>query len=384
MNRPTNAVTKRAVVFAGAVLAMIAMLVISSPAPNGIFAHPHDENDVDDMRHIHYAENGDGEVRDFDSTDPEGSTIEWNVRGVDAADFDIDSSTGVLTFKESPDFENPTDRAHAEITQDLNGDGDTDGTFETIDATNVATPYVPNNEYQITVSATEMRVGDSAPLPAKRTDRYLTVVVGNEDDTGELTLQWLQPEVDVEIGTTLTDPDGEVVGSPVWTWYTSKAASPVVGNLLHWTQRTTGATFTPLAPYEGDYLWVHVEYRDPQSTDDTKTADAKSENPVRAAVSANANASPDFQDDTDDRTVPESTAVGDPVGAPVKATDTDNDTLTYELVAALVPNVEDVEFFDIDMEAGQITVAQALDYDEVGERTTTATAGEYTVIVRGH
>ena len=36
--------------------------------------------------------------------------IEWNVRGVDAADFEIDSSTGVLTFMESPDYENPTDR----------------------------------------------------------------------------------------------------------------------------------------------------------------------------------------------------------------------------------------------------------------------------------
>ena len=59
--------------------------------------------------HIHYAENGTGAVRDFDSTDPEGSAIEWNVRGVDAADFEI-SSAGVLTFMESPDYENPTDR----------------------------------------------------------------------------------------------------------------------------------------------------------------------------------------------------------------------------------------------------------------------------------
>ena len=117
LNRPTNAVNKRAVMLVGAVLAMIAMLVISSPAPNGIFAHPHDSDqthegvaaDTDDHIHIHYAENGMGEVRDFDSTDPEGARIEWNVRGVDAADFDI-SSAGVLTFMDSPDFENPTDR----------------------------------------------------------------------------------------------------------------------------------------------------------------------------------------------------------------------------------------------------------------------------------
>ena len=66
--------------------------------------------DTDDHIHIHYAENGMDAVRDFDSTDPERDGIEWNVRGVDAADFEI-SSTGVLTFMESPDYENPTDRA---------------------------------------------------------------------------------------------------------------------------------------------------------------------------------------------------------------------------------------------------------------------------------
>ena len=69
----------------------------------------------------------------------------------------------------------------------------------------------------------------SDALPAKRTDIALTVIVGNADDTGELTLQWLQPEVGVEIDATLTDPDGTTT-SPTWTWYTSKAADPVVGN----------------------------------------------------------------------------------------------------------------------------------------------------------
>ena len=106
---------------AGAVLAMIAMLVISSPAPNGVFAHDPEPADHNAADHIHYAENGTSPVRSFDSTDPEGSAIEWNVRGVDAADFAI-SSAGVLTFMESPDFENPTDRAQAEA--DLNDDGD--------------------------------------------------------------------------------------------------------------------------------------------------------------------------------------------------------------------------------------------------------------------
>ena len=116
------------------------------------------------------------------------------------------------------------------------------------------------------------------------------------------------------------------------------------------------------------YLWVHVAYTDPQGA--AKTADAKSKNPVRAEVSDNANASPDFPDDTDTRTVPESTAVGDPVGDPVTATDTKKDMLTYELMAAAAPNENDDKFFDIDQASGQIMVAQDLDYDAVGDRGT--------------
>ena len=320
-----------------------------------------------------------GEVRDFYSKDPEGSRIEWNVRGVDAADFDIDRSTGVLTFRDSPDYENPTDRGLNldAFTEGANPNFADDDDFEPVD-----------NNYQITVSATEMRAGANAPLPAKRTDLALTVIVGNEDDDGELTLQWLQPEVGTPITATLTDPDTEIdpvgsIDSPEWTWYTSKAADPVVGDLLHWTVITTGATdnsYTPVAADEGDYLWVHVEYTDPHG--EGKEADEKSENPVRAGVSSNANASPDFPDDTDTRTVPESTAVGDPVGDPVAATDSDNDTLTYELIAVASPNDGDDEFFDIDRESGQITVAQDLDYDAAEGRTTGATPGTYMVIVR--
>ena len=382
LNRPTNAVNKRAVMLVGAVLAMIAMLVVSSPAPNGVFAHPHDggqthtgvDADTDDHIHIHYAENGMDEVRDFDSKDPEDAGIEWNVRGVDAADFEI-SNAGVLTFMDSPDFEDPTDRG-----LNLNpADGDTGDADEFTDPDE----FAPNdNNYQITVSATEMRTGASAPLPAKRTDIALTVIVGDEDDEGELNLQWLQPEVGTAIGTTLTDPDGEATVE-TWTWYTSKAADPVVGNLFHWNvvADQTTASYTPLAADEGKYLWVHVEYTDTQG-DTNKDEDAKSENPVRAEVSSGANASPDFQVPTDTRTVPESTAVGANVGLPVTATDTDNDIVTYELIEAPRPNDGDDEFFDIDKESGQITVAQNLDYDAVGDRTAEATAGTYMVIVR--
>ena len=398
LNSPSIAANKWAVVRIGAALALLAILVISSPAPNGIFAHDPPagpDHNADD--HIHYAENGTGPVRDFDSTDPEGLGIEWNVRGVDAADFEI-SSAGVLTFKESPDYENPTDRG-LNLNPGVNAEFTDNREFQPID-----------NNYQITVSATEM----SAALPAKRTDTALTVIVGNADDTGEVTLQWLQPEVDTPIRATLTDPDGGITGASVWKWYTSKVTgipdvndefqwNPVVGEGFETVEtpteadRNTVSSYTPqgdtvdsdddAAVDEGRYLRVVVVYEDKLGVGNTVYG--ISMNPVRAEVSSPSatnpsgdNGSPDFGEDADTRTVPESTAVGDRVGAPVAAIDPDDDTLTYELIEGAAPNDGDDEFFDIDMATGQITVARELDYDSVGDRTEGATAGEYKVNAR--
>ena len=405
MNRPSTVVNKWAVVGVGTVLALVAILVISSPAPNGVFAHPHDPGqthigvaaDTDDHSHIHYAENGTDPVRDFDSTDPEGSGIEWSVRGVDAADFEI-SSAGVLTFMESPDFEDPTDRG-------FNFDAETEGARPDFTDGEDFAPI--DNMYQITVSATEM----SDALPAKRTDMALTVIVGNADDTGEVTLQWLQPEVGTLIRATLTDPDGGITGTSEWAWYTSKVTgipdvtdefqwNPVVGDGLVTVvtptnaEQATVSSYTPqgdtvakdddAAVDEGRHLRVKVVYEDALGAN--KTVYGISMNPVRAEVSSPGdNGSPDFGEDADTRTVPESTAVGDPVGAPVAAIDPDDDTLTYELIEVAAPNDGDDEFFDIDMATGQITVAQNLDYDSDQDRGADAARpdeGEYKVTVR--
>ena len=56
-----------------------------------------------------YAENGTDVVGVYTATDPERTTIGWTLSSTDADDFDIDTS-GVLTFKTSPDFENPADQ----------------------------------------------------------------------------------------------------------------------------------------------------------------------------------------------------------------------------------------------------------------------------------
>ena len=349
--------------------------------PLSLFAH--EENDDGDLppghdgeSHVHYAENRTDAVRDFTSDDPEGAGIIWTVWGLDAADFDI-SSNGVLSFVSSPDHENPTDRARTDL--DSNGDGDTDGTGETlVDG--------GDNNYQIIVSATEEWDGNDQTLPAKRSDRHLTVTVTDVDEDGEVTLTRRQPEVGEEITASLSDPDAPfTVVEDRWTWYRSKVDDPVEGDPNHWTELDGSgadtATYTPQALADaGRFLMVVVTYNDVLNTGaTTTTARMKSEHPVRAEVSSSA--SPDFGSNTGEREVSESLAVGDPVGNAFVATDADDTVLTYSLTAAAAnANANDVDYFDIDQAMGQITVAQKLDADALESDRTGATAGEYVVV----
>jgi hypothetical protein len=56
-----------------------------------------------------FAENGTGAAYTATGSDPEGSTLSYFIGGTDANLFNINSSTGAVTFKTAPDFENPTD-----------------------------------------------------------------------------------------------------------------------------------------------------------------------------------------------------------------------------------------------------------------------------------
>ena len=57
---------------------------------------------------VSYAENGTTSVATYSATDPEGNGITWGIEGTDAARFSIDTE-GELSFKSSPDYENPRD-----------------------------------------------------------------------------------------------------------------------------------------------------------------------------------------------------------------------------------------------------------------------------------
>ena len=49
-------------------------------------------------------------MADVDASDPDvGDVLTYSLSGDDAADFNINSSTGVITFASTPNFENPQD-----------------------------------------------------------------------------------------------------------------------------------------------------------------------------------------------------------------------------------------------------------------------------------
>ena len=55
-----------------------------------------------------YAENGTGAVAIYTASGPDAASAVWSLSGADAGDFSI-STAGVLTFRNSPDYENPVD-----------------------------------------------------------------------------------------------------------------------------------------------------------------------------------------------------------------------------------------------------------------------------------
>ncbi len=416
MNRPSKAVVTRVVGIVGALVALSAFLLLSAVLPDSASAQ---EPGV-----IMFKENGTGPVRTFISEDPEGAGIDWDVTGIDADDFMI--SGGVLTFRESPNYEDATDRAHT--AEDLNGDNDENDPGEA--------GVAGDNYYRVTIRATEIR-GSGQTGRALSSETNVVVQVENVDEPGVITLNLLEPEADSQIMATLTDPDMgiELAANPDTTedegitWQLSTVSNPDEAVDGHWGA-ITGTAPTPISnpsPYTpGDddastatvdrYLRVVAVYTDNEGME--KRAVKKSYMPVRAEVTTlldedenPENGSPDFDTETRTnsaytRTISESAAVDANLGAPVTATDPDSeDTLTYHLDNDTTPNFAvvtdtspnalptqdgaDVSFFKIDQKSGQITVAKKLDADSVAGRTGTTgtqteadlTAGEYEVYV---
>ena len=66
---------------------------------------------ISGMRSVRYAENGTDAVATYTAVGPESASATWSLGGDDAGDFNI-SSSGMLTFRSSPDYEDAGRRGH--------------------------------------------------------------------------------------------------------------------------------------------------------------------------------------------------------------------------------------------------------------------------------
>ena len=303
------------------ILALVAALAVSL-----LFLLPGGPVQAQDGGTIEYAENGMGPVATYTAVDPERTAIIWSLSGTDMDDFDIDN--GVLTFKQSPNYEAPAD-------------ADT------------------GNHYEVTVVATDS--GNSSA------EKAVTVMVTNEDEDGTLTLSTLQPVDGIEVTATLTDIDGAVTGT-AWKWAKSLYRTGTYTDI-------DGAEVAAYMPNPADvnhYLRATARYTDPQGSD--KTEMVISAHKVVTPRSTNTppvfnDADGDEIDDDIDREVAENTGKGEPVGDPVAAHDGEGDVLTYTLGGV----DDDADSFDIDVATGQIMVGAGTMLDRETKATYTVT-----------
>ena len=170
---------------------------------------------------VRYAEGGTGPVATYSAAGTGGGTATWGRTGADASAFRI-SSSGVLSFVRTPDYETKT-------------------------------------RYTLTVSAT----ADGE----KSATRNVTVNIINEDEDGMLTVSPPQPVVGSAVRTTLTDEDGGITGR-TWRWASADAADGTYTNIAG----ATSASYTPVDGDGGKYLRVTVRYRDAEGSGKSEMA----------------------------------------------------------------------------------------------------------------
>ena len=215
---------KRSILALLAVLALMAML-----ATQAVWAQDEEDDPCSkdgDVVRCTYAENDTEPVVRIYATSPERDEVEFSLEGIDNPDFTIDG--GVLRFKKSPSYEQPSDRVRAEVNaveDDPNTDAD-----ETVKA--VPAEEAGDNEYHVTVRSTDVRpAGAKGATPTSTVD--VIVSVSNVDEDGTVDISWRQPEVTTELTAVASDPD-VISGTTTYEWSIPKVSRPTLTNDSHW------------------------------------------------------------------------------------------------------------------------------------------------------
>ena len=250
------------------------------------------------------------QVGRYTANDPEGTTVVLSLQGPDNSAFSLNSN-GVLTFNESPDYED-----------------------------------------QSSYSATVRAVAGIHTM-----DRVATVNIQNLEEPGEITLSSVQPQADTAFTATLEDDDEP--SGVTWQWYLASSRSST-GTTI---SGETSDSYTPTSGDVGSYLRVAASYDDGFDMDNWVAGVSR----FRVRVETPGNVAPEFASGGDyDRSIRENTRGGSNVGAPVTASDDNDDGLTYL--------IDDSDFFEIDDFTGQLRNRVVLDHEVQATYTVTVDA----------
>ena len=364
---------------------------------------------------VEFTEQTTGPVARYTATDPEGDPIRWEVQDTDDWTYFQISQSGVLSFREPPDYEtrtkdtyevvilarsgmnaategervqvtvtdNPVDPplfaasylTPLEVSENAARDTPIGNPVSASDVNGLALIYTirgnyaryfaidPANGQLKTRSALNYETKHSYSVTVRASngslasDATVTINVINEDEAGTISYSPTTPKARIPLTASLTDPDGSVTGE-LWAWELSSD-----GNSWSTISGATSATYTPSDDDLNQYLRASVSYSDGQGSG--KSAKGQS----AGAVANGPNRSPSLLNTgtTITRTVAENTAADTEIGAPVTTSDPDGDTLTYALVG------RDASAFSIVAVSGQLKTSAALNYEG---------KSSYTVVVR--
>ena len=249
------------------------------------------------------------QVGRYTASDPEGATVTMSLPS-GGVDFSL-AGNGVLTFKESPDYEE-------------------------------------QSSYSVTVRAA---------AGSHTVDKVVTVNIQNVEEPGAIDLSTVQPQEGTALTVTLDDDDGPT--GTTWQWRRTSSRGSAGAVITNADSRS----YTPAADDVGSYLRAVASYDDGHGTG--KTAAAVSVNRVQEAPPVPE--PPVFPADGDyDRTIRENLTAGRNLGAPVAATDGNNDRLTYNIAAS--------DEFEIVESTGQLRTKAELDHEGREQHFVTVTA----------
>ena len=271
--------------------------------------------------------------------------VYWSLKDdgayIDATHFQIDVNNGVLSFKSSPDYENPRG---AVLDADTN-----------------------NNTYKVIVVASDDAPGANGTVggvSGQMADKKVEITVTEMEEDGVVNLSARYAQVEVAITATLTDDDVEDASGTIteaanltWQWYKGSSGTTEAAG--------TGNDGSALTPDANDAGTVRAVASYTDAGGEPRT--------VSKAVSvqqepADQDDTPTFPAGSNARTVKENMPAGTKVGSPVKAQDddaADNTKLTYDLTDNGNGN------FKISPTNGQLTTTRVLNSEG-----TNAVAGE--------